>query len=210
MDFDEFHAVGAGAFIGELNDHGFLAFGVIIGVIVISGGIIVEVLIDIVGVFGGEVSGGGADARSVDFDGEAEDGAPVDAGAIAPEHFEVVEVAAIGVEDVDDDVDAIHEDPFGGLIAVGFPSGEVHFFAEVFGFIDDGAHLSWGGAGGDDEEFRDGGFTAEVEEDDVFAAGIGGEFGDGDGELERGGRIGGKFRGIFGSANDTPSGLEWV
>jgi len=43
---------------------------------------------------------------------------PLQARSVAPEHFELVEVARGGAEDVDDDVDVVDEDPAAAGVAL--------------------------------------------------------------------------------------------
>lgn len=89
-------------------------------------------------------------------------------------------------EQMDDDVDVVDQDPGVGAVP-GMGDG---FLAEGGGeFLDvvaDGLHLSWAGAGGDDEEISDWGDVADVKDDDVVAAGIGGEACDVEGEFSGG------------------------
>lgn len=101
-----------------------------------------------------------------------------------------------------DDADAIDEYPFGGLESAHMPGLESHAFAEVLNFFSDGAHLSRGGAGGDDKEFGDRGAASEVEEDDFLGAGVGSHFGGGEGEAEGGRRIGDD--GLLASGHGNP------
>lgn len=138
--------------------------------------------------------------------GKAEFLAPVDSGAIAPEELKVVEVAGVGVEDVNDDVDAVDENPAGGFVAGDLPGLEAHGFAKVAGFVDDGAHLAGRGAGGDDEELGDRRTAAKIEQDDIFAAGVGGELCGGEGETVGLGLFGGVlWRGVVGGGNGGSS-----
>jgi len=133
--------------------------------------------------------------------------APIEAGGVAPEVVQVVELAGIGAEDVEDDVDAIDQDPGFAFVAGGGEGGEVVFFAQLAHFLGDGAHLAGAGAGGDDEKIGDGGETADIEDDDVAATGLKGEARGVKGELPRGREaVGGGFeRGL--RSDKSPPGL---
>ena len=109
---------------------------------------------------------------------------PIEVGNVAPEEFKGVEVAGVGGEDVDDDVEEVEEDP--AVRGEAFEAGR--FFAQLVAdvflhFGDDGAELAGAGAGGDDEKVGDGTGVAQVEDDDVAAAVLGGNAGKSDGEV---------------------------
>lgn len=122
--------------------------------------------------------------------------ARVEAGGVAPEQFQIVVIAAVGIEEVDDDVDVIDEDP-GGLVIAGHA---VAVMAEGGGAlvdgVGDGADLPVGGAGGDDEVVADGAEAAQVEDDDVVASHLRDQAGEFEGELSGSGAAGGSTGGV--------------
>ena len=103
---------------------------------------------------------------------------PLYALRVAPQAVEVVEHPRFLVEHVEDDVDEVDEHP---LIAVGAALAEravISGLTELAGVVADGLHLPRAGAGGEDEVIGDGRNAADVEDDDVMAAGVGCETGD--------------------------------
>ena len=115
-------------------------------------------------------------------------GFPVDAVGVAPEVVEVVEHTGVLVEDVDDDVDHVAEEPGLPLVAAAGDGGVAAGGAELLEVFHDGAHLPGAGAGGDDVVVGDGGEATDVEDDDVVATGVGRQSGGVDRELP--GRLG--------------------
>ena len=96
--------------------------------------------------------------------------------------FEVVECAALGRENVQDDVAVVLENPSFGSAAFDTDAGTaaafLHQELDVFG---DGAHLASAGRGGHDKEIGDRRDRRQIEYDGLFAlevfAGLRGEAG---------------------------------
>jgi len=85
-----------------------------------------------------------------------------------PEAFELEILAGLGLEDVDEVIAIIGQNPFAGFVA--FEAvGEVAVFVLDLeaDFIGDGLHLAGVGAGADDEMVGERGYAGEVENDDV-------------------------------------------
>ncbi len=112
---------------------------------------------------------------------------------MAPEAFEAVVFALFRVEDMDQEVAVIAEDPAGVVVAFdvmrALTGVEFHLHGDL---VPDGLDLGLVLAGADEEEVGEGGDFAEVEDDDV--AGLLG-FGGAEGDLPRGGAGGGKNAG---------------
>ena len=97
---------------------------------------------------------------------------PVHTRGIGPEVFEIVELARLGTEDMQDDVAEVMQNPTRILLALdtkGARPGRAHHTIDLFR---NGAHLPTAGAGGDHEIIDDGGDFSQVEDESLFPAGV--------------------------------------
>ena len=87
---------------------------------------------------------------------------------VAPEAFEAVVFARLGIEDVHDEIDVIEQDPMRAFEAFDVP--RLHaFFGEFVGdVIGNGAHLRVRGTGADHKVIRDAREFAQIDDFDVF------------------------------------------
>ena len=101
-------------------------------------------------------------------------------GSVAPEGFEVVEVAFVRLEDVDNHAVVIEHDPLAGGKTVGV-GGETQIVAQFFAdFAADGFEVRVAGAGADDKKVREAGNFAQIENADIFGLFVGSRAGGGE------------------------------
>ncbi len=125
-------------------------------------------------------------------------GFPCDSGGIAPEPFEVVERSGFGLEDVDDHIAVIEEDPFGfgDAFLAGWAALEAFF--ELFGdLVGEALDLSVGAAGCDDEHSGDLEKVSDVQQREVGCFLVVQRVGGGAGQVDRFGGELGCDRGAF-------------
>ncbi len=102
---------------------------------------------------------------------------PTGLGGIAPEHLQIVVAAAFGVEEMDDDVNEVNQNPSGlgqpsnrkGRV-VGLSSGLGHLHGQT-------GHLAIGSTGGNDEKVGNRREAAKVKDDNVCAVAVEGQTG---------------------------------
>ena len=88
----------------------------------------------------------------------------VDRGSVAPQALEPEELAAILAEDVDDEVDVVHQDPVAAAAAFDVRGAPSELLDQPFlDAVDDRLDLAVGGSVADEEEVGDVAATAKVE-----------------------------------------------
>ncbi len=106
-----------------------------------------------------------------------EDIFPIDAFRIGPQAFEIVQLARIGQEDVDDDIAPVLQDPRTLFVPFGrrrFISAGLHQDAN---FVSQRVHLANIGAGCNDEKVHNRRDRRQIKYDDVLTAILFAEFG---------------------------------
>src|SRR3954452_10351944 len=99
-----------------------------------------------------------------------EAGSPVDSGHVAPESLELVVVARLLQEDVDDEVAVVDEDPVAVVEALDAQWPRAALLDDLLlDRVGDGAHLAGVRAAGDHEPPRDGEHLAALEDDRLGA-----------------------------------------
>ena len=83
-------------------------------------------------------------------------GSDLQARRVIPEILEAIHCALFRVEDVNDDVAVIHNDPLAERIAVGVERATLVILLDaVLDFARDGLQLGLGGTGANDEKIRE-------------------------------------------------------
>src|SRR5258708_2841824 len=97
------------------------------------------------------------------------DASDLQARGVVPEILETVHGALLGMEDVDDHVAVIRDDPLAEREAVNAERAELVLLLDaVLDFVCDGLELRLGGTAADDEEIRERGKFAQIQHDDVL------------------------------------------
>ncbi len=110
---------------------------------------------------------------------------------ITPQLLQLVELARGRVEDVNDEVDVIDQDPLSTLQALHMVRSNALFLQLVQDVIGDRLDLNVGGAGGDQEIVRCGGDAPEIEGNDVVSLPLQRQLG---GALQNGNGVGRRGR----------------
>jgi hypothetical protein len=92
--------------------------------------------------------------------------------------FQVVEVALVGAEDVDDDVAKIQEDPARRRLALAAVGGDAVLGQLRVDGVAEGLHLANGLSAGDHEVVGEQGNVADIQEEDILSLPIGEEIDD--------------------------------
>lgn len=95
---------------------------------------------------------------------------PIDLWGVGPEVFEVVEFAAFGGEDVQDDVAVVLQNPRFRITAFDTDTrAAAAFLHQLLDLFGDGTHLTSAGRGRDDEKIHDWSDLSHIEDEGVFA-----------------------------------------
>jgi len=95
---------------------------------------------------------------------------------VAPEVFQAVTLAEFGMEDMDENVIEIHDNPAAGREAVAVQRADARVAETAGNFIGDGFEVRLGRAVADQEKIGDVGNAAHIENDDVLGLLVEGDF----------------------------------
>src|SRR5262245_62428189 len=117
---------------------------------------------------------------------------PVNSRCVRPEFFQRVVFARFRIEDVDDYVSVVLNDPLAGLVAFDGSATVADGTQGRVGFFGDGVDLAPTGAGGEDKEVIQGGDAPHVQDKHVAGLVVGGDAGGKTGTFQGGRQLGGR------------------
>jgi hypothetical protein len=90
----------------------------------------------------------------------------------APHLFQIVELAHVGLENMNDGVMSVEQDPIAMGKTLDARRRKTGGLAGLYDAIGDRPHMNAGASGGDNHEIGEGGFAAKIDRYDVFRFGV--------------------------------------